>query len=238
MTLALLHLAPREDPWATLRAVRAYALEAQARGASLLLLPELLFGKTPVLGLEEALKELAAEAGLLLLAGYMAEEGRRRKNRLAAFPEGPSYDKVHPYLAEGEEGDEGVAPGEGPVLLRAGMVFGLALCYDLDFPELFRAYALGGAEGFLVGAAWPGAYRELMTVLARARAAENQAYLLLASREDTGSPSLAVGPDGRLLGVREEEGLLLFSPDLEFQRAYRAKYPLLRHRREEAYRVR
>jgi len=38
--------------------------------------------------------------------------------------------------------------------------------------------------------------------------------------------------------VREEEGLLLFSPDLEFQRAYRAKYPLLRHRREEAYRVR
>lgn len=238
MTLALLHLAPREDPWATLKAVRAYALEAQAQGASLLLLPELLFGKEPVKGLEEALREVAEEAGLLLLAGYMAEEGGPRKNRLGTFPEGPSYDKVHPYLAEEEEGDEGVAPGEGPVLLRAGLAFGLALCYDLDFPELFRAYALMGAEGFLVGAAWPGAYGELMAVLARARAAENQAYLLLANRKDTGSPSLAVGPDGRLLAVREEEGLLLLSPDLGFQRAYRAKYPLLRHRREEAYRVR
>jgi predicted amidohydrolase len=87
-----------------------------------------------------------------------------------------------------------------------------------------------------VGAAWPGAYAGLLEVLARA--AENQAYLFLASRADTGSPTLFTAPDGRVLGRREEEGLLLAEPDWGFLEAYREKYPILRHRREEAYRVR
>jgi len=119
-----------------------------------------------------------------------------------------------------------------------GRSFGLALCYNLDFPELFRAYALKGVQAFLVGAAWPGAYAGLLEVLAWARAAENQAYLFLASRPDTGSPTLFIAPDGRVLGRREEEGLLLAEPDWGFLEAYREKYPLLQHRREEAYRVR
>ena len=97
--------------------------------------------------------------------------------------------------------------------------------------------ALKGAQGFLVGAAWPGEYAGLLEVLARARAAENQAYLFLASRADTGSPSLFVAPDGRVLARREEEGLLVAEPDWGFLEAYRKKYPLLRHRREELYRL-
>jgi predicted amidohydrolase len=70
-----------------------------------------------------------------------------------------------------------------------------------------------------------------------ARAAENQAYLFLASRADTGSPTLFIAPDGRVLGRREEEPLLA-EPDWGFLEAYREKCPILRHRREEAYRVR
>ena len=85
--------------------------------------------------------------------------------------------------------------------------------------------------------AWPGEYAGLLEVLARARAAENQAYLFLASRADTGSPSLFVAPDGRVLARREEEGLLVAEPDWGFLEAYRKKYPLLRHRREELYRL-
>ena len=111
----------------------------------------------------------------------------------------------------------------------------LALRYDLDFPELLR---LKRVQAFLVGAAWPGAYAGLLEVLARARAAENQAYLLLASRADAGSPTLFIAPDGRVPGRREEEGLLLAEPDWGFLEAYREKCPILRHRREEAYRVR
>jgi predicted amidohydrolase len=73
----------------------------------------------------------------------------------------------------------------------------LGLRYDLDSPELFR---LKRVQAFLVGAAWPGAYAGLL----EARAAENQAYLLLASRADAGSPTLFITPDGRVLGRREE----------------------------------
>ncbi|GAA5334683.1 MULTISPECIES: carbon-nitrogen hydrolase family protein [Thermus] len=234
MRLALAHLARRDSPKALLRALRPLAQEARAEGAGLLLLPELLLGKREAPDLPQALEELAGEEGLKVAAGLLLEG----ENRLQVFPHGPAYAKVHLYLTEEEEGDMGLRPGEGPVpLVHGGRTFGLALCYDLDFPELFRAYALEGAQGFLVGAAWPGAYAELMEVLARARAAENQAYLLLASRADTGSPSLFVGPDGRVLGRREEEGLLLAEPDWGFLEAYRARYPLLKHRREGAYRL-
>jgi len=111
----------------------------------------------------------------------------------------------------------------------------LGLRYDLDFPELFRAYALKGVQAFPAGAAWPGAYAGPLEVLARA--AENQAYLLLASRADAGSPTLFIAPDGCVLGRREEEPLLAES-DWGFPEAYREKYPILQHRREEAYRVR
>jgi len=234
MRLALAHLAKRESLRELLQALRPLAQEARERGAGLLLLPELVLGKREDPGLPQALRELAEEAGLLLLAGHLAEG----ENRLQAFPQGPAYAKLLLYRAEGEEGDEGLRPGERPLLLPwEGRAFGLALCYDLDFPELFRAYALKGAQGFLVGAAWPGEYAGLLEVLARARAAENQAYLFLASRADTGSPSLFVAPDGRVLARREEEGLLVAEPDWGFLEAYRKKYPLLRHRREELYRL-
>jgi predicted amidohydrolase len=168
------------------------------------------------------------------VAGHLGEGSR---NRLQVFPEGPVYDKVHLYLPQGEEGNRGLLPGKGPVAFPwRGRGFGLALCYDLDSPELFRAYALKGVQAFPVGAARPGAYAGPLEVLARA--AENQAYLLLASRADAGGPTLFVAPDGRVLGRREAEGPLLAEPDWGFLKAYREKCPILRHRREEAYRVR
>ncbi len=138
MRLALAHLGKRESLEELLRALRPLAQEARERGAGLLLLPELLLGKREAPGLSRALGDLAKEAGLLLVAGYLEEE----QNRLRVFPQGPAYAKLHLYRAEGEEGDEGLRPGERPVLLPwQGRAFGLALCYDLDFPELFRAYA-------------------------------------------------------------------------------------------------
>ena len=92
----------------------------------------------------------------------------------------------------------------------------LGLRYDPDFPELLRPKRV---QAFLVGAAWSGAYAGPLEVLARA--AENQAYLPLASRADTGSPTLFIAPDGCVLGRREAEGPLLAEPDWGFLEAYR-----------------
>lgn len=235
MRLALAHLGKQESLSRLLKILRPLVHQAREEGALALLLPELVLGRQGEEDLPQALEALAQESRMRVVAGYLAQGPR---NRLGVFPQGPFYDKVHPFLALGEEGDEGIEPGEGPVVWEfQGRGFGLALCYDLDFPELFRSYALMGAEVFLVGSAWPGEYQELLAVLARARAAENQAYLLLANRADTGSPSLAVAPDGRLLAWRREEGLLVVDLDLGFLEEYRTRYPILRHRRTEAYRL-
>jgi len=103
-------------------------------------------------------------------------------------------------------------------------------------PGLPRAPSAEASPGLSGGGRLARGLRGPLEVLARA--AENQAYLFLASRADTGSPTLFIAPDGRVLGRREEEGLLLAEPDWGFLEAYREKCPLLRHRREEAYRVR
>ncbi|KGQ22807.1 carbon-nitrogen hydrolase family protein [Thermus filiformis] len=218
MRVGLAHLALTEPAETLKRALRLLE-EARAEGVDLVLFPEYLFGRAPFPEGVRALAEAARALGVRAALGHL-EAGQ---NRLSLLPGGPSYAKLHPYLDEPE-----VTPGQAPVLWEG---FGLALCYDLDFPELFRSYALKGAEAFLVGAAWPGEYRDLMEVLARARAAENQAYLFLANRHDTGSPSLAVRPDGRVVLRLEAEGLGVAELDRGFLEAYRAQYPILSHRR-------
>ena len=220
MRIALAHLALTTLGGTLDRALRLLE-EARAEGAGLVLFPEYLFGQTPYPEGVRALEEAARALGIWVALGHL-EAGQ---NRLSLLPQGPSYAKLHPYLDEPE-----VRPGEAPVLWQG---FGLALCYDLDFPELFRSYALKGAEAFLVGAAWPGEYQDLLEVLARARAAENQAYLFLANRKDTGSPSLAVRPDGRVLLRLEAEGVGVVELDRGFLEAYRARYPILLHRRTD-----
>lgn len=220
MRVGIAHLA-LATPGETLDKALRLLEEAKREGADLVLFPEYLFGRTPFPEGALALEEAAQALGVWVALGH--PEGDQ--NRLSLLPKGPSYAKLHPYLDEPE-----VRPGEAPVLWEG---FGLALCYDLDFPELFRSYALKGAEAFLVGAAWPGEYRDLLEVLARARAAENQAYLFLANRMDTGSPSLAVRPDGRLLLHLEAEGVGVVELDRGFLEAYRAQYPILLHRRQD-----
>lgn len=107
---------------------------------------------------------------------------------------------MHPFLALGK-GTKALSPGTAP-WCGSSRDEGLGLPFAVAWISP-NFYAAMGAEVFLVGSAWPGEYQELLAVLARARAAENLAYLLLANRADTGNPSLAVAPDGRLLASRQ-----------------------------------
>ena len=87
-----------------------------------------------------------------------------------------AYRKLHLFRPMAE--DRHLAPGKRPVLCQTGWgPVGLAICYDLRFPELFRALALAGAVIVLVPAQWPAERAEAWGLLVRARAAENQLFV-------------------------------------------------------------
>ena len=122
----------------------------------------------------------AARAGVTLHAGSIVERdaaGRLHNTSLLFDPDGTlahAYRKVH-LFGYGSRDQELLTPGD-----RVGGRGQLALstCYDLRFPELFRAQVDGGAQLFLVAAAWPLARLAHWQVLLRARALENQSFLL------------------------------------------------------------
>jgi predicted amidohydrolase len=119
---------------------------------------------------------------------------------------------------------------------------GFAVCYDLRFPELFRAFASQGTEIFLVPSAWPAARLGHWRLLAQARALENQAYLVgcNAAGEDHGTAlaghSMVVSPWGEVVAEAGDEPTVLRATiDLETVRSAREEFPALRDRRIEGH---
>ena len=102
------------------------------------------------------------------------------------------YRKTHLFAPAPVEEDKFCAPGHELISVELGpLKFGLTICYDLRFPEIYRALALDhGANVFVISSAWPFPRVEHLRVLATARAIENQSYVILANRvgRDEGAP--------------------------------------------------
>ena len=116
-------------------------------------------------------------------------------------------------------------------------VAGMATCYDLRFPEQFRRMVSRSAEMFLVCAAWPKARIEDWELLCRARALENQSFLLACNTCGTcggtegGGHSMIVSPEGKILAqAGETEQVLVADIDLSETANLRARFPALRDR--------
>lgn len=192
-----------------------------------------------------AILDASRERGFaVLFTMYLLEEGHvynaavlADRGRVAAV-----YRKVHLFDAYGYRESSLFAPGPGPVTARLGeFTAGLAVCFDLRFPELFRAEALMGADLFLVPAAWyAGPYKlEQWLTLTTARAHENTAFLVAVGQTGdafTGH-SLVASPMGHILlnlGVGEA------SATVELDRGAveeaRRKVPVLSLLRRDAYR--
>jgi predicted amidohydrolase len=106
------------------------------------------------------------------------------------------YDKIHLFDAFGFTESATVAPGETPVLVEVdGVALGLATCYDLRFPELFRHLAAEGAAAVLVAASWGAGEgkREQWELLARARALDSTAWVLACGQADPAASGLDYG---------------------------------------------
>jgi len=156
------------------------------------------------------------------------------------------YRKVHLFDAEVGDGatyreSDAVAPGDGPVTAETPLgTVGLTICYDLRFPELYRALSAKGAVLFTV----PSAFT-LMTgkdhweVLLRARAIENEAYVLAPAQGGrhtegrmTYGHALVADPWGLVIArASDGEGLAMAEFDPALLARVRKNLPVLRHRR-------
>jgi predicted amidohydrolase len=153
-----------------------------------------------------------------------------------------TYRKVHRF---------GFGAGE-PVLLQPGehlvtaalevdgasTTVGLATCYDLRFPEMFRGLLDAGAELVLVPAAWPARRVAHWTLLARARAIENQQVVVAVNTVGThaghemGGYSQVVGPMGEVVGeAGTDEQVLVVDVDMTTVATARQSFPVLDDRR-------
>ncbi|WP_215508092.1 hypothetical protein [Peptoniphilus sp. EMRHCC_23] len=89
------------------------------------------------------------------------------------------YDKAHLYQAGIEQ--EFYAAGDGPGFMTIdGIPCGVAICYDMDFPEYIRCYALKGVDIMFAAFAWPAKWLEHMSLVIRSRAIENQCFVAAA----------------------------------------------------------
>ncbi len=174
-------------------------------------------------------------------AGERDSEGRARNSAFVCSPEGElvaRYRKVQLFTPTGENrwydaGDELV------VVDIDGVKVAPLLCYDLRFPELFRAATRAGAEVFALGACWPAVRLHHWTALARARAIENQALMLAATRTGQEAKvrcaggSLIVDWQGTVLAEADERPQVLCAEvDVDALRAWRRDFPILADMRE------
>lgn len=120
---------------------------------------------------------------------------------------------------------------------------GMAVCYDLRFPELFRRYAIEGVSVMLIVAQWPTRRIDHWSLLLRARAIENQMYVLgvncvgQTGNEIFGGKSAIINPWGEVLaeGATDHAGLLTAEIDLDEVEKIRRWMPVLENRRPELY---
>jgi deaminated glutathione amidase len=201
-------------------------------------------------------RDLARKHGVFLHLGSLLEQrGPQRFNTSVVFdPDGREvarYSKIHLFDVELPDGtlyreSDAVLPGDRLVTFDgAGVTFGLAICYDLRFPELFRALADRGAQVLLLPAAFtiPTGISHWEPLL-RARAIENGCYVAAAGQwgpSAVGRPcyghSMVVDPWGTVVAqCGERVGFVTAEIDLDYLCAGRSRMPVLEHRRPDLLR--
>ncbi|HMH47870.1 MAG TPA: carbon-nitrogen hydrolase family protein [Solirubrobacteraceae bacterium] len=269
MRVAAVQLNSTADPAANLAVADRLTRAAAADGARVIVLPEKWTAMGPDEDLRAAAETLegpaigwarasARELGVDLIAGSIVErvEGREKlaNSSVHVDPDGELravYRKLHMFDVDvgGRSYRESdlEEPGDEIVLSQTaeGLELGLSICYDLRFPELYRILAVRGARAFPLPAAFTLATtRDHWETLIRARAIENQAFVIAANQigshaggSRSGGRSMIVDPWGLVLAQAPDgEGHIVAELDLQRQREIRAQLPALANRRPQVYR--
>ena len=267
--IALVQMDTQNDKGKNMETALWYADEAAKEGALLVCFPEVMNligrnvgeggGREPVPGYStKLLMEKAKEKGIFIHGGSITEEipGERRAYNTSVLigPDGrilSEYRKLHTFditLADGKafrESDR-VCPGESMETVTTELgVFGISICYDVRFPELYRLLALKGAQVIFVPASFTKETGEAhLEALLRARAIENGCYLVSAAQTGTKPAYTAYGNSmvidtwGRVTArAGTEPGILYGEIDLAYEEEVRRQMPSLKNRRADLYDV-
>jgi predicted amidohydrolase len=266
---ACAQLTSRGDVAENLAACVRLATEARERGAKIILYPEnfpfMGLGEVEKFAVAESLDEgqsgpileamrgIARDNGLWVIGGGMPERGPETgkvyNTAIVLDPEGrlvARYRKVHLFdvsIPGGAEFQESktVAPGGEPVVVETPWTrVGLSICYDVRFPELYRRLVGLGARVVVVPAAFTlHTGKDHWHALLRARAIENQLYVLAAGQYGRHNEkrvcyghSVIIDPWGTIVAeAPDREGVIVGEIDLGFQDKVRRELPVLSHRR-------
>ncbi|MGB0660506.1 MAG: carbon-nitrogen hydrolase family protein [Mangrovicoccus sp.] len=271
MRTALIQMCSSDDPTENAGVMREAIRQASAEGAGFILTPEVCNCLSPsrkhqhaVLRVEAEdptlpqMQEEAARAGIWLLLGSLAlksgdPDGRFVNRSFLIDPTGSivaRYDKIHMFdveLGDGESYREssGYRPGDRAVTYQTSFgKIGLSICYDLRFPQLFRALAKSGAEIITVPAAFsPTTGVAHWMPLLTARAIENGVFILapaqfgehktqIGSSRRTYGHSCAISPWGELLAQASDKfSINYLFIDVQLSATARMKIPSLSHER-------
>lgn len=266
MTVAAIQMTSGAEVAGNLATARRLLAQAAAAGAQVAVLPENfalmarrdadrqaaaeVHGEGPI---QAMLAAVARELGMWVVGGTMPVkvpgESRVAAASLvydAAGREVARYDKIHlfdvdvPGRSESHRESSGIRPGHEVVTVDTPVGrLGLAVCYDMRFPELFRRMSAEGATWFTLPSAFTvPTGRAHWEVLLRARAVENLCGVVAAAQSgfhpngrETWGDSLIVDHWGRVLArLPRGEGVVTAAFDREAQRAARAVFPALAHR--------
>lgn len=242
-----------------LAVVSAMTAEAARRGSQLVVFPELwstgydlrragTYATAVDQGLFAQVALLAKEQSIDIVGSQLSEMEGGQVGNTAVYFGGDghilgSYHKIHLFGPMGE--DQYLAPGGSLTVVESawGRV-GLAICYDLRFPELFRAYALAGVQAVILVAQWPRPRLAHWRTLLRARAIENQIFLIACNRVGTTGRSEFFGhssvidPCGEVV-IEGGAGPDLFTVTLDLDQlaSVRKSMPVFDDRRPGAYHV-
>jgi deaminated glutathione amidase len=261
---AAVQMLASNDKAANLDEARRWIRTAASQGARVIVLPEVFIwrgNKNEERKSAEAipgptsqeLARLARETGIYLLGGSILEEipgsDKAYNTSLLFGPEGDllaSYRKIHLFDVELKDGvsvRESATRqfGDAPVVAETELCrMGLSVCYDLRFPELYRALVIEGAEIVFVPSAFT-AYtgKAHWEPLLRARAIENQVYVIAPDQFgksvktfETYGHSMIVDPWGKILAeLPDGPGIVLAEIDLDYLAKVRTELPALTHRK-------
>jgi len=266
MKVAAIQMRSTEDVSANIRAAQGFLQRAGEEGVDLAVLPEVFTYLGRSAGRSEAaealpggpafdmLSKMARQVGIWITGGIIERDGDRVYNTSPLFDRTGDlvarYRKIHLYDVE----LPGLPPFRESATFTAGEQVvthatetarvGLSICYDLRFPELYRALMVAGAQVITVPAQFQfqtGA--DHWEILVRARAVENQCFVVAADQWGTyGDPakgrrsygnSMVVDPWGRVIARAPDEGdaVLTCELDLAELRRVREQLPALQHRR-------